>query len=318
MQNIQATVLTVLKFLGILVSLVSGMVATAFETREDDGAGSKRLSRFGKIVFTCVVLGSVISAGTQLVEDRLSAAEKAQDIKRISYIIDGTQRIEHRMQPITWNVWVRYRVDASSILSSYLNRIRAEHKGVAGFPLVDKYLPDQNNPREIGAWHVLMQPSIYIGIVKPETFSGVAKDMAIPIIPGGVPVLLTTFEHADKEGKWKPGPNSAAPPFYSTIDIDDRGGELWAIQRFVIRDSPQATAVSGVISPLDIGGYVVVAEWDERLNAEVDNVNILFPTANRGVDVNMAPSAPVMGFSRSVGHLATSEIRKVLNISDVP
>jgi hypothetical protein len=46
--------------------------------------------------------------------------------------------------------------------------------------------------------------------------------------------------------------------------FSERDGQAWLVQEFVVRNSPEATTVSGAISPLDLAGYDVVAESDQR------------------------------------------------------
>jgi hypothetical protein len=141
--------------------------------------------------------------------------------------------------------------------------------------------------------------------------------MAVPIIRG-ISVLFTAAEQADKAGKWKPVPNATLPPFYSRMAFAESNGELWLIQQFVVRNSPEATRVSGAISPLDLSNYNVVAESYQEMDAFVNNVSILFPTANRAIDVRLSQTTPVMGFNRSVGVLPAAEIRTVLGIAPIP
>jgi hypothetical protein len=320
--DIQTTLLAILKYSGLLVSLVSGMVATAFETKEDDGKGSRRLSLFGKVVFGCVVLGSMISIVSQLLEDhqkRLDeiAAKQArdEDVKRISYIIDGTQRIAYHIQPIVWNVSVRYTVGPASPLWQYVNRIETVHPGLSGYDLVDDYVPNRADKQEQQAWSRLIQPSIYIGILKPELWSGPARKMAVPIL-SGVSVSFAAMEHADKEFLWKAGPDAVLPPFYSRMQIRKQDATFLLTQDFVVRDSPDATQVSGIISPLDIANYIVVAEGPT--DAFVSDVNVTFPSANRGIDIRMTETNPIMGFNRSFGTLKKADIRGALNIAPVP
>ena len=322
MNDIQATLLAILKYLGLLVSLVSGMVATAFETKEDDGKGAKRLSLFGKVVFSCVVLGSMISILSQLLEDhqkrldQIAAKQtKEEDVKRISYIIDGTQRIAYRIQPIVWNVTVRYRVASDSPLWAYVHRIAATHPGLTGYDLVNEYVPDRASKQERQAWALLIQPKVYIGILKPELWFGPAKSMPVPIL-SGVSVSFAAVEHADKEFEWKAGPDATAPPFYSRMQLANQDGTFWLTQNFVVRDSPDATQISGIISPLDLKDYVVVAEGPQ--DAYIGSVNVLFPSASQGIDVKMTQTDSIMGFSRSYGTLQSTDIRRVLNVVPVP
>jgi hypothetical protein len=315
----QAEILEILKYLGIFVSLVSGMVATAFETKVDDGKESKKLSRFGRLVFCCVVLGSLISAGTQLVEDHQqhvtsikAANQREQDIKRISFIIDGTQRIAYRLTPLEWRVTVRYRITPGSNLEAYVNRISEKGKG---FDLLGRDRPSLHDPKEADLWRMFSHPPVYIGILTKELWNTTARTMAVPII-NGVSVLYDARVHSDPSIEWKPGPDATAPAFAAQSTTRKRDGEEWLEEMFVTRDSPEATWIHGAISPLDLAGDMVVAETPSYV--VVDKVQILFPSAIDTLNIQMKRSPTVMYASRSVGTIDDISLRKALNVAEIP
>jgi hypothetical protein len=307
------------KFLGIFVSFVSGVLATAFETKNKK---SKALNKFGKILLVCIVLGSFVSGMTEYLESRqkhreqkIAEMERSNDLERVSFILNGTERLAHRLEPLTWRAVIRYRLETNSPLWSYVERIRKENPNVSMFDLVDDLRPRRNDPSESSAWDDLMRPRVYVGVLNRDLFEQY-KDRAVPVMPG-VPLRLEAIDHADPEGTWKAGPNATSPPFYSRVHFEIENEKIqWLIQEFVVRNSPDSVRSSGVISPIDLWGKVVVAESPQSTFSAVDTIIFEFPSAREGVSVKMKQieSLPQFLANRSIGVIETNSIRNVLNL----
>lgn len=136
-ESCQMDTLQFFRFLGIFVSFVAGVLATAFETKKEK---TKGLNRTGQILLGFVVLGSFVSGITQHLEDRQQDRERKEaekqrmsDVERLTFIINGTERLAHRLEPLEWRAVVRYRVDRKSDFWSYVQRIHVEHPNTIGF-----------------------------------------------------------------------------------------------------------------------------------------------------------------------------------------
>jgi hypothetical protein len=67
-------VLQLLKLGGVAISSISGALATAFETKTEIDGG-KRINKVGIILLVLIIVGALISAAAQIVEDDYKAVE---------------------------------------------------------------------------------------------------------------------------------------------------------------------------------------------------------------------------------------------------
>lgn len=321
MKLLDISILQIFKFMGVFVSFVSGVLATAFETKEDStSGGGKKLNRTGRVLLSFVVLGSFVSGITQYLEDRgkrkaqfLADEQRSEDVRRMSYIIDGTERLAHRLEPLTWRAIVRHRVDSKSVLWTYLERIRRSHPGTVGFDLVNEFRPKRDDPGEARAWEYLMKPRVYVAVLGKDIFEHEGKTLPVPIMHD-VPLLLEAVQHSDRDGTWKPGPNATLPPFYSRMTLKSEKDFFWLTQEFVIRNSPDALRSLGIISPLDLSGLLVVAETPQAPYSVVDKLIIKFPSARNDIELDMKPTDPVMDWNRTLAVLDAAVIRHALGL----
>ena len=256
-------------------------------------------------------IGSVIFALIALTILVWQTFATRTQVNSLSNIVQATQRLANRLEPLEWRIIVQYHVEKGSIFWPYAKRLRTQHANTISFDMVDKFQPQRNDPSEARAWDYLMRPRVYVAVLERKALN---PTLPVPITTD-VPLLLSAMGHADRDGTWTAGPNSLSPPFYSRISWVNKGTELWLEQEFVIRNSPQAVRALGVISPIDISGLTVVSETPQDIEAVVKRIVFNFPTAYKEMNVEMTPTKPVMGWNRAIGILDKTELTDVLRLS---
>jgi hypothetical protein len=120
------TLLQILKLLGITVTSISGILATAYETKTEGPDKRKRLNHIGLVLLVLIFVGSLMAAAAQIVEDnnraheaKQAAMQRSEDVARLT--TQGSELTEtHRLL-----------ADAKSQLEKQSNELTETHRLLA-------------------------------------------------------------------------------------------------------------------------------------------------------------------------------------------
>jgi hypothetical protein len=159
------TLLQLLKLLGIFVSFVSGLLATAFETKSPGADGTRGINRVGIVLLIMVILGSLLSASVQVVEDnaraaqdREVAAQRSRDLETLRLITVSAERVANPLSPLYWVVNIQVNGRATELLGKIASSKMGAFKGATSCLYYDDVLSEFF--RETLVWVVAtMRPS---------------------------------------------------------------------------------------------------------------------------------------------------------------
>src|SRR5467141_541565 len=90
-------ILSFLKYGGIAVALLSGVLGTLTRTHEEKSRGKRRLTRWGKVSVVLTVLGCLVAACAQCFTDARQRLQEATSRKQAQGLMD---RVEEQKQMI--------------------------------------------------------------------------------------------------------------------------------------------------------------------------------------------------------------------------
>jgi hypothetical protein len=305
-------VLELFKFLGIFISFVAGVLATAYETKD---RASTKLNRAGKALLSLVILGAFTTAVTQYLDDSQAAKDRSADLKRLSFIITNAERLANPLSPVIWSGIIRYKLEPSSPLWAYAQRMRKVHTGWQGYDLRGDDLPRRDDPAEAKAWDYLVQPRVGLDIklivpVHPTR----AVPAPIPINPYPLYVLDGT-KHSDPDMTWQPGPYGDSPPFDARMWFEKKGGNDWLGQQFFIRNPPPQPIKTKVTSPIELSGATLITEVPQDPYMYVDSIVLEFPTGT--LFFSMGPSESTYGFNVQKAQVDPADVRKAFDLPEL-
>ena len=277
--------------LAVLVACASGLLPALLAPKGKGrpfGTNAKHLNR-PELVAVCLLLAAVLAGAVAQREDERSLTGREYSHRQIpsglpplAFASGGADRMEHPLKPLSWEASVAYYVDRLSPLWPYIQRIHSQYPQVVKYNLTGDFIPRRNDPGEEAAWNYLMHPHVDVAVLSPEQLER-EGDKEISSMHD-LPLRLTAYNNDTDGGVTRSGDLK----FSSQILLfhKEKTEFYWIRQHFVM-DDPETVHSVGVISPVDIGDFVVLADSPKNPLSIIQTISFIFPTSHADLVLTM-------------------------------